>query len=95
LLIPIIHWACACAQRSIRPLAKSGNFSHKLTKARPLHLDIGQGAANIDRREPDAFIQAERRICTLGSELDCSGLKQINQRALNITATHANALLRG
>src|SRR6476659_936179 len=44
-------------QHSIRALAKSGNFSHKLAKARPLHLDVGERAANIDRRKSDSGCQ--------------------------------------
>ncbi len=36
---------------------------------------------------------ANRGIRNLGSELNCSGLEQINQYALNITSTHADSLI--
>jgi len=42
-----------------------------------------------------ALDQDFRGIAKLGSELDCSVLNQINQHALDITSTHANALICG
>src|SRR5262245_31881127 len=59
-LSPLSTGPVARVQRSIRPLAKSGNFSHKLAKPRPLHLDVGEWPADIDCREPDA--RGERAV---------------------------------
>ena len=57
-LSPLSTGPVARAQRSICPLAKSGNFSHKLAKARPLHLDIGSGRQTSIAASPMRVVSA-------------------------------------